>query len=373
MLGGAKVKKFRFIGILCLVVVLIITLLIGCTSTSTTPSQPATTSSTTSAAQPITLVFNTHDPETNSMVSGIYKPWFAMIEQKTNGKVKFEMHYNGELLGVPDEYDGLIKGMVDMDTVMIHATPDFELEQIVASPLYDTVAWRPGRVFNELYQKYPEMQKEYSKIKPLLIFAMSPGWMGTSKKQVKTFEECAGLKMICGGPFPAKRAQALGEVPVSTAPPEFFQTLEKGIADGGNVVTLPEMITYRWADVIKNINNVPMLQGLMSVFMNKQTWDSLPADVQKAFEDTQSAAIDMADKTEMLDYLNAYNTLPKEYGTNMITMPPSEIAKFVKADEPVRAEYAKSLDDKGLPGTKFAADYAALSKKYAAAEYEFKP
>ncbi len=364
-------KKLRFIGILCLVIVFIIPVLIGCTQQPATPSQPTTAP--TSEVKPITLIFNTHDPETNNMVVSIYKPWFAMIEEQTKGKVKFEMHYNGELLGVPQEYDGVIKGIVDMATVMIHATPDFELEQIITSPMYDTTAWRPSRVFNELYQKYPEMQAEYAKIKPLLVFCMSPGWMGTTKKQVKTFEDAAGLKMICGGPFPAKRAQALGQIPVSTAPPEFFQTLEKGIADGGNVVTLPEMITYRWADVIKNIHNVPMLQGLMSVFMNKQTWDKLPADVQKVFTDTMSQAIDMADKSQILAYKDTYNRLPKEFGTNMITLPPSELAKFVKADEPVRAEFVAALEAKGLPGSEFHADYVALSKKYATAEYEIKP
>jgi len=353
------VKKIRFIGILCLIVAFIIPLVMG----GCGPQQVA-------PGEAITLVFSTHDPETNHMVVGIYKPWFEMIEKKTNGKVKFEMHYNGELVGAQESYDGVIKGMVDMDTVMIHATPDFELEQIVNSPLYDTVAWRPSTVLNELYQKYPAMQAEYSKVKPLLIFCMSPGWMGTSKKQIKTFDDAAGLKMICGGPFASKRAQALGQIPVSTAPPEFFQTLEKGIADGGNVVTLPEMITYRWADVIKNIHNVPTLQGIMSIFMNKDTWNKLPADVQKAFEDTQKDAIAMADRSQMMAYLDAYERLPKEFGTNMITLPQSELEKFVKADLPVRADYIAGLDSKGLPGSQFEADYAALSKKYAAAEYK---
>ncbi|OGO17529.1 MAG: hypothetical protein A2Z02_02350 [Chloroflexi bacterium RBG_16_48_7] len=354
-------KITRYIILCCLVVVFVGSLTYGCAAQGPAPS-----------GAPITLVFSTHDPDKNHMVVGIYKPWFDMIEQKTGGKVKFEMHYNGELAGPPQAYDSLIKGVFDMTTVMIHATPDFELEQIVASPLYDTFSWRPGRVLNELYQKYPEMQKQYGKIKPLLIFCMSPGWMGTSKKQVKSFEESAGLKMICGGPFPAKRAQALGQVPVSTAPPEFFQTIEKGIADGGNVVTLPEAITYRWVDIIKNIHNVPMLQGIMSVFMNKQTWDKLPADVQKAFTDTQAQAIEMADKSQILAYKDAYSRMAKEFGVNMITLPPSELAKFVKADEPVRAEFVKSLDAKGLPGSKFHADYVSLSKKYAAAEYEIK-
>ena len=116
-------RKVRLIGILCLIVAFIIPLAIGCGPQQVPPGQA------------IKLVFSTHDPDTNSMVVGIYKPWFAMIEQKTGGKVKFEMHYNGELLGPPQAYDGVIKGIVDMDTVMIHATPDFEMEQIITSPL----------------------------------------------------------------------------------------------------------------------------------------------------------------------------------------------------------------------------------------------
>lgn len=353
-------KKVRFLGLACLMVMLIGSIA-GCAQQTPT------------VAQPTTLVFSFHDPDTNNQNVGIYQPWFNMIEQRTGGKVKFECHYNGELVSVMDAYDSVAKGTVDIAVILPSTLAQFPLDEIVASPAFDTMAWRPSRVYNELYQKYPEFQAEYSQVKLLLLYCMSPGNLGTTKKPVKTLEDCAGLKVITADPYQSERAKALGQIPVSCPPPEFYTTLEKGIADGGDVVTLPEMITYKWADVIKNITLLPFLQMDSAVIMNKQKWDSLPADVKKVIDDSIPEAIDLADKSQILAYKDALARLPKEFGTNIITLSPSELARFVQADNPVRDKFVADLSAKGLPAKQIYDDYTSLSKKYSAPEYEINP
>jgi len=49
-------------------------------------------------AKSTTLIFSTHDPETGSW-GPFYQPWFAAIEKRTNGAVKIEAHWGGELVG----------------------------------------------------------------------------------------------------------------------------------------------------------------------------------------------------------------------------------------------------------------------------------
>jgi TRAP-type C4-dicarboxylate transport system substrate-binding protein len=352
-------KNIRFPVLVCLVVVLLALPIAGC-------AQQAT-------EETITLVFSFHDPDTNHQNVGIYQPWFDMIEERTDGRVQFECHYNGELVSVQDAYDAVINGTVDIAVILPSTMAQFPLDQIVATPFFDIFTWRPSRVYNELYQEYPEFQAEYSEVKPLILYCMSPGFIGTTEKEVRTLEDNAGLKMITADPFASERAQALGQVPVSCPPPEFYTTLEKGIADGGDVVTLPEMITYNWADVINNITLVPFLHMACAVIMNKDKWESLPDDIQEIIDDLIPEAIDLADRCQILAYKDALTRLPTECGTTIITLSPSELARFAAADEPVRDAFIASLDAEGLPATQINDDYRTLSEKYAAPEYEINP
>ena len=353
-------KNIRFPVLVCLVVVVLLALLVpGC-------GQQAT-------EETITLVFSFHDPDTNHQNVGIYQPWFDMIEERTDGRVQFECHYNGELVSVQDAYDAVINGTVDIAVIMPSTMAQFPLEQIVATPYYDIFTWRPSRVYYELYQEYPEFQAEYSQVKPLILYCMSPGFIGTTEKEVRTLEDNAGLKMITADPFASERAEALGQVPVSCPPPEFYTTLEKGIADGGDVVTLPEMITYNWADVINNITLVPFLHMANAVVMNKDKWESLPDDIKEIIDDLIPEAIDLADECQILAYKDALERLPVEFGTTIITLSPSELARFAEVDEPIRDAFIASLDAEGLPATQIDDDYRTLSEKYAASEYEINP
>jgi TRAP-type C4-dicarboxylate transport system substrate-binding protein len=324
-------------------------------------------------AKTTTLVFSDHDPETNNMVVGIFKPMFRMIEERTGGQVKIEEHYNGELVSLQDAYNAVIQGIVDIAVVRPAIMPDrFVLDGIIESPVYNIASHRPSRTYNDLFKKYQELRDEFKHVQPLLLYCMSPATLGTSKKPVSSFSDNKGLKMITAGPFPSERAKALGQIPVGCPPPEFYSMLEKGVADGGMVVTLPEMYTYKWKDVIKNITLIPTLRATNAVVMNKKKWEKLPADVKKVITEMNSELIDLADKSQTIAYNEAVERLSKEPDIKVIKLSSEETAKFVQADNPVRAAYIKSLNAKGLPATQFNADYIALEKKYSSDAYKFK-
>lgn len=354
-------KNLRFTILLCLVVALLALPVVGAGC-----GQQAT-------EETFTLVFSFHDPDTNHQNVGIYEPWFEMIEERTDGRVQFEAHYNGELVSVDDAYAAVVSGTVDIAVILPSTLAQFPLEQIVSTPFYDIFTWRPSLVYNELYQEYSAFQEEYSDVKPLILYCMSPGFLGTTEKEVRTLEDNAGLKMITADAFQAERGQALGQVPVSCPPPELYTTLEKGIADGSDTITLPEMITYNWADVIENVTLVPFLHMACAVIMNQDKWESLPEDIQDIIDDSIPEAVDLADSCQILAYKDALERLPGECGTTVITLSASELARFAEADDPVRDAFIASLDAEGLPASEIYADYLTLSEKYAAAEYEIFP
>ena len=142
--GGEKVKKRKgnraliFLVSICLVLLVGLGILTSCSSSTPTP---ATSSAppTTTVAQPIVLVFTDWDPETNTMITGVYKPWFALLEQRTGGRVKVEAHYSGQLVSLPDAYNAVLKGTVDIAHILPQTVPSFVMDSVFHVVPYDSL------------------------------------------------------------------------------------------------------------------------------------------------------------------------------------------------------------------------------------------
>src|SRR3990172_1197796 len=110
--------------------------------------------------QPITLVFSTWESNTVIYYAKFWKPWMDEIEKRTDGKVKIEAHFNGELGAPPDHLDLVLNGTVDIANVHLQNTPEkFPLADVTAFTTYSLINQRPSFVMWELYNKYPELQK----------------------------------------------------------------------------------------------------------------------------------------------------------------------------------------------------------------------
>ena len=324
--------------------------------------------------KPIVLVFSAYKPAAHYHVTDILQPWIAEIEKRSGGRVKVEAHYAGELVGLMDTYDALIKGTIDMGLFLPHhVIGKFPMHHAFALCPYDTIGWRPHRVYYELLQQFPQAQAQYEGIKPLLFFGPFASFVGTTKKPIRKLEDGEGLKMIMAGELAAERAKALGWVPMDAPPPAAYGMWEKGVADGGGVMAPGDIVGgNRWGEVLKYVTMVPMNRFSIALGMNLNKFNSLPPDIQKIMDDLMPEMIDLADKVDVLECKDAMVRGPEELGTEFIWLSPEELARWVAADKPVIDAYIASLEAQGLPGREFYDAYVQLEKKYSAAEYEFK-
>jgi TRAP-type C4-dicarboxylate transport system substrate-binding protein len=105
--------------------------------------------------------------------------------------------------------------------------------------------------------------------------------------------------------------------------------------------------------------------------MNKETWNKLPPEYQKVFEDTASALPAKQDAIQLREYETLQKEIVEKYPeTHIYHFSPEELAKFRNAAAPVRDEFINELDKKGLPGDKLMKTYYELEEKYASKEYE---
>lgn len=378
MKGKQSGKMLALVGSVSLVLLIVmIAFMAACAKPApsstpvTAPTSTPVTAPTSTPVKPITLVFTSGESSTGRWATDFFNPWFADLEKRTGGRVKVELHYGGELASVADAYQATVKGSVNMAHLITGMVPGkFPMSDIVAFASYDTVCYRSSRVWWELYQEFPEMRAEFKDVKLL--------WVGTQFYQgigcvipIRKFEDNKGLKMIASSKWSGARGQALGWAPVSIAPQDMFMSLQTKVVQGITVSPM-SLLDLKLGEVLPYVTNIEQSKASNCCVMNLNTWNSLPADIQKIMDDMTPDLVDLKDKIEQQYAKDIIPACAQKYGTEFINLSPEEVARWVAVDRPVFQSYANELEAKGLPGNKLMNEFLRLEKKYSAAEYAFK-
>ena len=95
-----------------------------------------------------------------------------------------------------------------------------------------TTAAKGSEVLWKLYEKFPEIQKEFSDNHIFVAYTSDPYHLLTTDKQVKKLEDLKGLKIrVTGGP-PTDQMKAYGATPMLIPMPDNYMALQKGVTDG---------------------------------------------------------------------------------------------------------------------------------------------
>jgi len=324
-------------------------------------------------AEPIKLIFSEFEPPGSYWETEVGAPYCAELEKRTEGKVKIEQHYGGELVGLFDVYDAVLKGTVDMAKILPTMFADkFPMDGIIIFQPVNIKTYRSGQAWLDLYNKYPDMQAQYANT-PLLGFAPMPcsGLASTSGVKITKWEDCKGLKAPGAGPAPESRQKAVGIVPVSIPPPDCYMAFKTGTLDV-IAMGLMSLKDFGWNDVLPNITMVNINGGPWSYVMNQETWNSLPPDIQGVIKDMIPWLTEINDRVQYQNEQIALDTFPGEYGTNITWLSQEELDRWAEVDTPAMDAYvAEFVTALGMPGDELKNDFISLHKKYAAPEYAF--
>jgi TRAP-type C4-dicarboxylate transport system substrate-binding protein len=366
--------------ILCLVIVvlsLIVVPSISCTKTTTTTATATTTATktsstqvTTSTAEPIKVIFNTPDGRGGTWEEFL-NAYLGEIEQKAGGKLKFEVHWNGELAGMPDCYDAAFKGTVNASVFSVTDPPGrFIMDEVGAISHWGAVNYGRARIYYELHQKFPEMDKAFEGTKIIFYGNTYPYYTFTTKKAgpITKLEDCNGLKIVGIGTWQGDRYKALGMVPLSIDPGDVIPSLEKGIAD---VMSCASFLTvdFGWGEVLPYGTFTEGPCGQMSIAVNAKFWNNLPADIQKIILDVQPKYEEYwdhlminTDQKKLADYKAKFNG-------QITTLSKEEIARWQATEKPIYDKYVAAVNAEGLPGQALVDEFQRLEQKYSDPQY----
>lgn len=362
-------KYLSMVAIVCLTTVIIFSsILSACSDSSqetTTPADTIATTETTTeaAAETITLKFGSPLPKL-----GVFQPvedWMNKIEQETNGRVKFEAHWSGSLITAGNSYAQLQEGVADVALIYVVAeNSGFPIDSKIGAFFYGVEnPWVSLFAYQDLREKFPEIDAQYAKVKTLNNGAsVCSHYLMTTDKQITKYEDLKGLlirTITSYVPF----VKAFGAEPILMPMSDVYLALQKGTIDGGFLHD--EGLFYsNFAEVIKYVTPGPLNEGAyQSVAMNNDTWDSLPADIQKIFEDNQQWFSEEFTRNHIEQ--NAIGRAHGlENGVQWTTLEPEEWDRWVDSLEPIAIEVAKEIDAEGLPGTEIFQEARSLVEKY---------
>ena len=300
------------------------------------------------------LTFSDHEPLGGMRTRFLKDVVFPAIERESNGRLKIEDHWDGEVAEAYDALGAVSTGATDLGTVVPEYTPEeMPLHQIFKGFVTGPVGGQQIEFFERVYDEVPAFPAEMDKNNIVQIY------FGTGYP-VAFFRNApmASLDELAGGRGRSASFWRLGFLEKSGATPltmhlgpEIPAALKEGTLDGlmvnvdsGYMLGVHESAPHVLASRDLWLGHVYILA------MNKDVWNSLAQEdrdaILRAAESSYQslgAVMDASFETQLEDLKNA--------GATVRVLSAEEVAKFesVTRYQEVQAAWAEEQKSKGVP------------------------
>jgi len=317
-----------------------------------------------SSPKVIDLKLATPKPPTSSPVKA-FKEWAQKVETASAGRVKITIYPAQSLVKLADVVPGTEKGICDIgDLVLNREEQRFPLSSLLCLPFVGMGdPYQTGvKAWMDIEGKFPEMKKENSRFKVLYRHSSNGGHIHTAKKQVRVPEDAKGLKIIAGGHL-ATIMRSAGASPLAISVPEWYASIERGLAQG-QVIHYHGLYETKIYKLLPNHTELGhgVAMNTEEFIMSWETWNSLPADIQKVFDDLSPWLTDRVAELILKVDEEAMNAMKKEKHT-LIKASPQEEKLWCEIAYPLHKELVEKFQAAGLPAKAVYDEILSMGKK----------
>jgi TRAP-type C4-dicarboxylate transport system substrate-binding protein len=293
----------------------------------------------------------------------LLKQWGEDLEKRTGGKVKVNYYAAGTLVPAAQSYDAVVKGIADVSNHVLGYTMGlFPFSQVLDLPIGMPPGPAATKIANDMYNKFKP--KEFDAVKILWFHGQPGAMLHTKTKPVASLEDLKGLKIRSFGSN-AKFLGLLGAAPVAMPMTEVYDALSKGVVDG--LLSAWEALEgWKTGEHIKysTLNTSTAYSATFLVMMNKQKFDSLPADIKKTIDKMSKEYMEKFATMWTEADQSGINWL-KGRGDQFIPLSKKENDRWYNTGaKPLVDQYIKDMKEKGLPGDKAVKFLLSSFKKY---------
>ncbi len=211
-----------------------------------------------------------------------------LVEKKTNGRVKIERFMAGALGGPLEQLGLASSGAADLISLHVDQyAQQLPLHQITNTELMVSGAQGLASVtaiVHELQETKPLFEAEQKKnnIKILHFYVNGPTGI-TARFPAKSLADVKGKKVNVIAAYQRDVFKELGWIPVNVQIPELYEALSRGVIDAIFMATAAN-VPLKWYEIGKvHLQLVDNTIVSAPLAFNLDSWNRLPADVQKAF------------------------------------------------------------------------------------------
>lgn len=310
------------------------------------------------SADELVLKFATLDVPQAHLNVRIHHPWAQKINKEANGLFRIEVFDGAALANQGNIYNQVASNVVQIGWGLPSLAGKFPLLQVAALPYLSTSDSEVASTALWRLYKSGLLDQEFDQIVPLKLIVFPQSGL-QFRKAPPPLENLDGLKMIAGSKIASQVIQKLGGAPLSFRIDEYYETLQRGTADGV-MVGWTAFDPFKLAEVTHYHLNVPLGGETGYVFMAKKEWDGLPDGVKKILAANSGEG-------ESRAFGRFWDQVVKEGEANTLKLPGHTLVHLSAEQQkkwhdqiaPIADEWAKSMPD----GDKVIAAYKELLAK----------
>jgi len=286
--------------------------------------------------------------------------WAEKLEKESNGRLKFTIYPNGQLVGPPNrQLDAARNGITDIAWVLHGVTPGrYPMTELANLPF----AWKgtnddiveTAKRMTELAPKY--LAAEHTGLH-ILFMSMANPVVVYSKTPITKLDDFKGMKIRYASAANKNMLDALGAATLLIPPPDSQDALAKGIIAGA---TFPHEagLAYDLAGVVKYALHPGMASATFVAAMNPAKYNSLPPDLKALLDkETGVGASVSFGKAWAAQEKFALDLETSKKGLTVNTLSDGDIAKLKELAKKQTDEEIAKLEKDGKPAKAFMAEY----------------
>lgn len=286
--------------------------------------------------------------------------WAKEVTARTNGAVTVTTFPGSTLLDAKNMFRGVMQGQADIGCISLAYHPGmFPMLSVMELPHGFVSAEGASRALWELYAKYTPA--EFDKVKVLTMFTSAPSQF-MAKKPIKSLADLKGIELRGAGALSAV-LEKLGAIPVSMPMPEVPEAVQKGIIQG-LLTSFDVLKDMKFAEMCKYETVANLSVYPFAVIMNKQKYESLPADVKKVLDDLSAEQAQWTGKY-MDDHVKESLEWSKTtYQVEVYNFDAAVQAEIVKLTAPLFDGWKENAAKAGVDTKAVLGDVAALKAQF---------
>lgn len=283
-------------------------------------------------------------------ISKVAQSWADQIEELSGGRLKMTCFFGGSLVGSDEMYRAVESGITDVGHYTMGTDPGLTpLNLVITLPFLGLPSQAAGGpIHEELFNKFPELQKEYQGMKILSLCAAPPETMHFTNKEVHVPEDLRGMKIVATGKWWSEALKDVGAAVVSIPAQDLYMSFERGLAEGHifNFIGARSLKTLELYKYHTIFGEGGCFMTTMQFMMNIDKWNSLPPDLQQILIETgkwHREALVESNKTDIQTGIDE----AKAMGHTFTYLTPEEIQLWVDIAVPVHEMWIAENEDKG--------------------------